>query len=64
MKVDHIIWYESKEWFPKDGMSVLVSGGMAMRDGKDWISMTGTSVGRAIEWEVKYWAYLPQTPKE
>lgn len=48
--------------FPPPDVMVIVEGGVARWNGKDWISNMYCSGGRVIQWEVKWWAHLPINP--
>ena len=51
------IW-ETKSLMPHLNITVLVEGGIASWDGKDWITQKGDDAGRKIVWPVRWWACL------
>jgi hypothetical protein len=57
-------WISVKERFPTCFENVIVHGGMAHYTGDLWITETGASYGRPIQWEVTHWRPLPSPPKE
>jgi len=65
-----IEWNETGEVKPPEFTSVLIAGavrgslvlrsdGTAFWNGKRWISCM---TNRVIDWDVRYWAYLPAPP--
>ena len=55
-------WVSTNTEMPELNKLVIVPGGVAEWSGIDWISQTGTSVGRAILWNVTRWQLLPAAP--
>lgn len=61
MKFELII-YLTEFAFPHPDKLVIVEGGIARWNGRDWFSANYDSGGRVIQWEVKWWAHLPANP--
>lgn len=47
---------------PPPNILVVVEGGVARWNGKDWLSAIDEE--RVIQWKVKWWAYFPVSPLE
>lgn len=54
--------YLTRLELPRPNVLVLVEGGAAHWNGKDWVSEMHSGGGRVIQWEVKWWADLPVNP--
>ena len=50
--------YKPSENLPKEFSIVLIEGGIGRWNGANWETMTGFDAGRAVEWEVEWWAPL------
>lgn len=62
MKYHTLLINLTSERLPVPDTVVLVEGGAARWNGKDWISEMHSGGGRVIEWEVTWWAILPHIP--
>lgn len=56
-------WVRCDERMPEECYSVLVAGGIAYWDGRDWRTMMGDAAQRVIEWRVTHWMPLPTPPE-
>jgi len=56
-------WISVEERLPEVYRIVIVSGGVAVHDGKEWKTVTRTSIPQPIQWEVTHWMPLPEPPK-
>lgn len=57
-----IFWYNTHQALPPIGCRVLVAGGIGYIDGAlDWHTAMEPGHPR-IEWDVKFWAYIPNQP--
>lgn len=55
-------WISVKDEMPPKRQTVIVAGGIAYWDGVDWITETGHSNGRMIQWAVTHWMPLLHPP--
>ena len=53
-----ICCYLTAETMPQRYRTVIVSGGIAMWTGKEWLTKTGGDSGRPIQWPVEWWTPL------
>lgn len=58
-RFDDVIFVRfSENEMPDPGSHCIVSGGIAIWDGKNWLSMM-EKPHRKIVWEVHWWSYVP-----
>ncbi len=48
----------TSDGIPEHHRAVIVAGGVAMWNGGEWISLTGDSCGRPVQWRVLWWMPL------
>ncbi len=61
--VSHVEWVSCDDRLPELFVPVLVLGGCAVWDGREWFTCMEGTRRLLIEWEVDYWSALPKPPR-